>query len=152
MRSFRTNVTALHQSAFMAAERMRRRGGGSIVALSSIGTKWCFEKFGLVGPVKAAVESLVRYLAVEFESANVQVSAVAAGAIDGELLRQHPTRPRWEYLAPNGRLLTEDEVADAVIFLLTTGGFNGATVVVDGASGLRTLEPASARMSQGGQI
>src|SRR5205085_1505679 len=32
-RAFRTNVIALHQIALLAAERMRRRGGGKIVAL-----------------------------------------------------------------------------------------------------------------------
>jgi enoyl-[acyl-carrier protein] reductase III len=142
-RSFRTNVVALHQGALLAAERMRRRGGGRIVALSSIGTRFCFDWFGMLGPIKAAVEALVGYLAVELAADNVQVGAVAAGAVEGDLLRHYPGRPRWENLVPSRRLTTEEEVADAIVFLLTTSGMNGATLVVDAAGGLRTCEPVS---------
>lgn len=144
-RSFRTNVVALHQMAVPAAERMARRGGGRIVALSSIGTRYCFDYFGLVGSVKAAVEALVGYLAVELSSQNVEVTAVAAGAVDGELLRQFPGRPRWETLAPDGEMTTELQVAEAVAFLLTSRGLNGTTLVLDGGSGVRAHEPAVVR-------
>lgn len=147
-RSFRTNVVALHQASFMAAARMARRGGGRIVALSSIGTRWCFDYFGLVGSVKAAVEALVGYLAVELAPSHVEVTAVAAGAVDGELLRQFPDRPRWETQAPDGQMTTELQVADAVAFLLTSSGMNGTTVVLDGASGVRAHEPALVRLSE----
>ena len=140
-RSFRTNVVAFHQASLLAAERMRPRGGGRIVALSSIGARYCFEYFGGLGPIKAALEALVSYLAVELAPDNVEVSAVAAGAVDGALLSQYPNRPRWENLAPRRTLNTEAEVADAVLFLLTGNGLNGSTVVVDAASGLRTCEP-----------
>jgi len=148
-RSFRTNVVALHQASFMAAERMARRGGGKIVALSSIGTRSCFEYFGLVGSVKAAVEALVGYLAVELAPANVDVTAVAAGAVDGELLQYYADRPRWETLAPDGQMTTELQVADAVVFFLTANGMNGTTLVLDGASGVRTHPPAPALTSYG---
>ena len=132
------------KAAFLAAERMAPRGGGRIVALSSIGTRYCFDYFGLVGSVKAAVEALVGYLAVELAPKNVEVAAVAAGAVDGELLRQFPGRPRWETLAPDGEMTTELQVADAIAFLLTSSGLNGTTIVLDGASGIRTHEPAMA--------
>src|SRR5205085_2083682 len=42
-RAFRTNVIGLHQAALLAADQMRRRGGGKIVALSSIGAQRCLD-------------------------------------------------------------------------------------------------------------
>ncbi len=113
-RSFRTNVVAFHQASLLAAERMRPRGGGRIVALSSIGARYCFEYVtsGGSGRSKAALEALVSYLAVELAPDNVEVTAVAAGAVDGALLSHNPNRPRWRTLPPGGlstrkqRLLT----------------------------------------------
>src|SRR5262249_50802363 len=64
-KAFRTNVVALHQGALLAAPLMRRRNGGKIVAISSPGAHHHIEHFGCIGPVKAAVESLAIYLAVE---------------------------------------------------------------------------------------
>jgi acyl transferase domain-containing protein/NAD(P)-dependent dehydrogenase (short-subunit alcohol dehydrogenase family)/acyl-CoA thioesterase FadM len=142
-RCFRTNVTALHQASLLAAQRMRRRGGGKIVALSSVGTQLCFDYFGCVGPVKAAVECLVRYLAAELAADCIQVNAVTAGPVYGELLDAHPDRPRWEKLAPRGSFSTEEEVAEAVLYLLGSDGMNGAALVVDAALSLRLCESAS---------
>ncbi len=64
-RAFRTNVVGLHQGALLATELMRRRGGGRIVAISSPVSHRYAEHFGCLGPIKAAVESLTRYLAIE---------------------------------------------------------------------------------------
>ncbi|MCI0459605.1 MAG: SDR family oxidoreductase, partial [Gemmataceae bacterium] len=142
-RAYRTNVVALHQGSLLAAELMRRRGGGRIVALSSVGTHLCFQKFGCVGPVKAALECLVRYLAVELAPDGIQVNTVTAGPVYGELLDAHPGRPRWERLVPRQRLNSEEEVAESVLFLLTNSTMNGVSLVVDAAGSLRLCEPVS---------
>jgi acyl transferase domain-containing protein/NAD(P)-dependent dehydrogenase (short-subunit alcohol dehydrogenase family)/acyl-CoA thioesterase FadM len=142
-RCFRTNVVALHQGALLAAPLMRRRGGGKILALSSVGAQLCFDYFGCVGPVKAAVEALVRYLAVELAADGIQVNTVTAGPVKGDLLDSFPGRPRWERLVPRQRMITEDESAEPVLFLLTHDGMNGASLLVDAAGSLRLCEPVS---------
>jgi NAD(P)-dependent dehydrogenase (short-subunit alcohol dehydrogenase family) len=142
-RCFRTNVVALHQGALLAAELMRRRGGGKIVALSSVGAQRCFDFFGCVGPVKAAVESLVRYLAAELAQDGIQVNTVAAGPVLGELLEYYSPRPRWERLVPRQHLITEEEVVDPVLFLLAHSGMSGTALVLDAAGSLRLCEPVS---------
>jgi NAD(P)-dependent dehydrogenase (short-subunit alcohol dehydrogenase family)/acyl carrier protein len=144
-RAFRTNVVALHQAALLAAERMRQRGGGRIVAISSNGSQRYLDYFGCMGPVKAALECLVRYLAVELGPDNILVNCVSAGPVYGELLDRYPDRdrlrPSWEALVPRKRLNDEQEVAEAVQFLLTATGLNGSVLVLDAGGGQRICGP-----------
>jgi NAD(P)-dependent dehydrogenase (short-subunit alcohol dehydrogenase family)/acyl carrier protein len=140
-RAFRTNVVALHQAALLAAPLMRRRGGGKIVAISSVGAQRYLDYLGCIGTVKAAVESLVRYLAVELGADNIQVNAVSAGPVYGELMEKYPDlerlRPRCENLVPRKRLNDEHEVAEAVTFLLNSSGMSGAVLLLDAAGSQR---------------
>ncbi|MCI0459604.1 MAG: SDR family oxidoreductase [Gemmataceae bacterium] len=140
-RAFRTNVVGLHQASLLAAESMRRRGGGKIVALSSIGAQRCLDYLGCIGTVKAAVESLVRYLAVELGADNIQVNAVSAGPVYGELMEKYPDleklRPLCEALTPRQRLNTEQEVAETVAFLLSNSGMSGSILLLDAGGGQR---------------
>ncbi|XXY12987.1 SDR family oxidoreductase [Sorangium sp. So ce216] len=140
--AFRTNVIGYHQCALRAARLMERRGGGRIVALSSNGSARYLEHFGAMGAVKAAVESLTRALAVELAPRNVQVNCVSAGPIYGHVTSNYPDHerilPYWESRTPGGRLCTEEDVADAVLLLLSDGArmINGATLTVDGGGSL----------------
>ncbi|AUX43486.1 3-oxoacyl-ACP reductase [Sorangium cellulosum] len=140
--AFRTNVIGYHQCALRAARLMERHGGGRIVALSSNGSSRYLEHFGAMGAVKAAVESLTRALAVELAPRNVQVNCVSAGPIYGHVTSNYPDHerilPYWESRTPGGQLCTEDDVADAVLLLLSDGArrINGATVTVDAGGSL----------------
>ncbi|WP_437774455.1 SDR family oxidoreductase [Sorangium sp. So ce1097] len=140
--AFRTNVIGYHLCALRAARLMERHGGGRIVALSSNGSSRYLEHFGAMGAVKAAVESLTRALAVELAPRNVQVNCVSAGPIYGHVTSSYPDHerilPYWESRTPGGRLCTEEDVADAVLLLLSDGarGVNGATLTVDGGGSL----------------
>jgi enoyl-[acyl-carrier protein] reductase III len=140
-KAFRTNVVALHQGALLAADLMRKQGGGKIVAISANASQRYVDYFGCMGPVKAAVECLVRYLAIELGGDNIQVNAVAAGPVLGELLDKYPDgdrlRPMWEATVPRRRLNTEDEVAEAVMFLLTASGMNGSVMLLDAGGSQR---------------
>jgi NAD(P)-dependent dehydrogenase (short-subunit alcohol dehydrogenase family)/acyl carrier protein len=146
-RALRTNVVALHQGALLAAELMRRRGGGKIVAVSSSGSQRYLDYFGCMGPIKAAVECLVRYLAIELGADGIQVNAVSAGPIYGELLDKYPDYDRlrglWEAVVPRQRLNDEAEAADAVLFLLTNSGMNGTVLMLDAGGGQRIAAPLS---------
>ncbi|WP_437949479.1 SDR family oxidoreductase [Sorangium sp. So ce296] len=140
--AFRTNVIGYHQCALRAARLMERHGGGRIVALSSNGSSRYLEHFGAMGAVKAAVESLTRALAVELAPRNVQVNCVSAGPIYGHVTSNYPDHerilPYWESRTPGGRLCTEEDVANAVLLLLSDGArmINGATLTVDGGGSL----------------
>ncbi|WP_437849800.1 SDR family oxidoreductase [Sorangium sp. So ce363] len=140
--AFRTNVIGYHLCAMRAARLMERHGGGRIVALSSNGSSRYLEHFGAMGAVKAAVESLTRALAVELAPRNVQVNCVSAGPIYGHVTSNYPDHerilPYWESRTPGGRLCTEDDVAEAVLLLLSDGArrINGATLTVDGGGSL----------------
>lgn len=141
--AFRTNVVALHLLAMRGAPLLRRRGGGRIVALSSSSAHQYVEYQSAQGPAKAALESMVRYLALELADSNIQVNAVCCGPIYGELLSRYPEGdrlvPLWESRTPGKRLCSEQDIAHVVEFLLSDKArmINGSTVKVDGGMSLR---------------
>src|SRR2546429_3905826 len=68
------------------------RGGSSIVAVSSLGSTRVLANYVLVGTSKAALESLVRYLAVELAPRGIRVNAVSAGVARAGALEHFPDR------------------------------------------------------------
>lgn len=136
--AFRTNVVALQLLATRGAALMKRRGGGRIVALSSYSAHQYVEYQSCQGPVKAAVEALVRYLAVELADSNIQINAVCCGPLYGDLLSKYPEGerliPQWESQTPGNKLCSEQDIAYTVEFLLSDKArmLNGSTVTVDG--------------------
>ncbi|MGH7163166.1 MAG: enoyl-[acyl-carrier-protein] reductase FabL [Planctomycetota bacterium] len=131
------NARALVPLARGAVELMGDRGG-SIVAVSSLGATRAIPFYGAVGASKAALESLVRHLAVENAARNVRVNVVSGGAVDTDALKFFPNRE--EILrdslkrTPAGRLVTPGDMADAVLFLVSDLAkmVHGQTLVVDG--------------------
>ena len=142
-KAFTTNVIALHQASLLAAPLMDRSGGGKILAISSPGAQRYIEHFGCQGPVKAALESLVRYLAVELGPRNIQVNALSAGPLYGELLDKYPEGerliPYWESRTATGRLGSEEQVTEAVAFLLSRASdpISGAVLLADSTGSQR---------------
>src|SRR6266511_466791 len=78
------NARALLSLARAAVPQMPN--GASIVAVSSLGSTRVLEDYVLVGTSKAALESLVRYLAVELAPRGIRVNAVSAGVVETEAL------------------------------------------------------------------
>jgi enoyl-[acyl-carrier protein] reductase III len=116
--------------------------GSSIVALSSLGARRVLDDYLLVGVSKAALEALVRYLAVELAPRDVRVNAVSAGLVDTGALEHFEQRDEWlesfRARTPAGRLVAPSEVADAVCFLASEAAamIRGQTLVVDGGFSL----------------
>ena len=116
--------------------------GGSIVAISSLGASRVLENYVLVGTSKAALESLVRYLAVELAPRGIRVNAVSAGVVETEALDHFPNREQMLESArrrtPAGRMVEPRDVADAVVFLCSplSEMVCGQTLVVDGGFSL----------------
>jgi enoyl-[acyl-carrier protein] reductase I len=58
-----------------------RRGGGSILTLTYLGSERVFPNYNVMGVAKAALEATVRYLASDLGPDNVRVNAISAGPI-----------------------------------------------------------------------
>jgi enoyl-[acyl-carrier protein] reductase III len=116
--------------------------GSSIVAISSLGSVRVLEDYVLVGVSKAAIETLVRYLAVELAPRGIRVNAVSAGLVETGALDHFPDREGmlayYRSRTPAGRLVEPPEVADAVCYLASPAAemVRGHTLVVDGGYAL----------------
>ena len=116
---------------------METRGGGSIVALTFLGSDRVFPNYNVMGVAKAALESAVRYLAADLGPQNIRVNAVSAGpiktlaavGIGGFSSILNVVRER----APLRRTVETSEVADAAVFLLGPAGrgVTGEVLMVD---------------------
>jgi enoyl-[acyl-carrier protein] reductase III len=132
------NARALLSLARAAAPSMP--AGASIVAISSLGAQRVLENYALVGTSKAALEALVRYLAVEL-APEIRVNAVSAGVVDTAALDHFPNREEMMALGarnPAGRLVTPEDVAAAVAFLCSPAAemIRGQVLVGDGGFSL----------------
>jgi enoyl-[acyl-carrier protein] reductase III len=112
--------------------------GSRVIAVSSLGSIRAIENYTTVGASKAALESLVRHLAVELGPRGIRVNTVSAGAVDTDALKKFPNRDLILETAikrtPLGRLVTPDDVADVTLFLCSnlSNMIQGQVVTVDG--------------------
>jgi enoyl-[acyl-carrier protein] reductase III len=111
--------------------------GSSIVAISSLGSVRVLENYTLVGTSKAALEALVRYLAVELAPRGIRVNAVSAGVVETGALEHFPNREAMLASGarnPAGRIVRPEDVAGVVSFLCSPDAemIRGQTIVIDG--------------------
>jgi enoyl-[acyl-carrier protein] reductase III len=134
------NAFALLALTQAAAPQMQP--GSSIVAVSSLGSIRVLDNYVVVGTSKAALESLVRYLAVELAPQGIRVNAVSAGVVETEALDHFPNKDKMVSIGrertPAGRLVEPADVADAVAWLCSPEAemVRGHTLVVDGGFSL----------------
>jgi enoyl-[acyl-carrier protein] reductase III len=112
--------------------------GAAVVAISSLGAVRSLPYYTVVGASKAAIESLARHLATELGPRGIRVNVVSAGAVDTDALKHFPNREELlsSTLAktPLGRILEPEDVARAVLFLVSdlSAMVTGSTLFVDG--------------------
>lgn len=135
--------TALDISAYSliklvkAAEPLLEKEGGSVVALTYLGSVRAVPNYNVMGIAKAALESAIRYLALELGKKNIRVNGVSAGpvstlaarGISGFTMMLEGHRNR----APLGRNVEVEEVANTAFFLLSplASGITGEILYVD---------------------
>jgi NAD(P)-dependent dehydrogenase (short-subunit alcohol dehydrogenase family) len=113
--------------------------GGRIVAISGLDRIFAVADHGLIGAGKAAVEAMVRNLAMELGPRGITVNAVVPGACRTESLeRALERKPGSEQplvdCIPMGRLATPADVGGVVAFLCSPAAayVTGTSILVDG--------------------
>ena len=110
---------------------------GALLTLSYLGSERVVQNYNVMGLAKASLESNVRYMASSLGRKNIRVNAISAGPIKtlaasgitgfNEILKH------VEEKAPLKRNITQEEVANAALFLLSehSSGITGQTIYVD---------------------
>ena len=125
------------------AAAVEARGGGRIVALSSLGARRYLPGYAAIGSAKAALENLVRYLAVDLAPMNIRVNCVSGGPIDTDSLNyvmaEASERAHVVDATPLGRIGEPEDLAKVVSFLCgpDSDWITGQTLVADGGLSLR---------------
>jgi 3-oxoacyl-[acyl-carrier protein] reductase len=144
VRTFDLNLFHAVRAIRAAVPHMQRGGGGSVVSISSI-SGWKPGPRAQYGAAKAGEIFLAGALAWELAAQRIRVNTVSPGSImfpgggwdrfRTERAERFAEFERREF--PWGRLGTPEEVADAVVFLLSdrAAWINGANIAVDGAQG-----------------
>jgi enoyl-[acyl-carrier protein] reductase I len=116
---------------------LMKRNGGSIVALSYLGSRRVVPKYNVMGTAKAALEQSVKHLASELGRSHIRVNAISAGPVStlsargisgfSEMAQHH------RKLSPLGRRIKASEVGDAALFLCSdlASGITGEVMFVD---------------------
>lgn len=120
-----------------AAEPLLEKEGGSIVALTYLGSQKVIPNYNVMGLAKASLESAIRYLASDLGQKNIRVNGVSAGPLNTlaargisgftAMLENHRQRAALK------RNVEVSEVANAAFFLLSplASGITGEILYVD---------------------
>src|SRR5436190_14593386 len=101
---------------------MERRGGGSVLTLTYLGSQRVFTNYNVMGVAKAALEASVRYLAADLGAKNIRVNAISAGPIKtlaASGIGDFRYILRWNELnSPLRRTVTIEDVGEAAAYFL----------------------------------
>ena len=111
-----TDLTGVYNMIHASLPSMRRRGGGSIINVSSV---WGIYGGSCESAAKAGVIGLTKALSRELGPSGIRVNCVAPGVIDTDMMAKFSQADRQQLIdsTPLGRLGTGDDVAGAMLFL-----------------------------------
>jgi len=141
---FHTNVVAGMMLTGLATPHLEREGG-AVIFMGSVHTRRAFTGASPYAATKGAVEALTKVLAAELGSKNIRVNCIVPGAILTEinqragLFDDEAAAARLDAMASShvlGRIGTEQEIAEAMDYLIRAEWTTGTSVEVDGGLGL----------------
>jgi NAD(P)-dependent dehydrogenase (short-subunit alcohol dehydrogenase family) len=120
-----------------ATPHLVARGGGSIVNLSSVAVSFGIGRAGVYTSIKGALDAFTRQQAAELAPQGIRVNAVAPGPVSTPGSNTVIDAAGWESRrarTPLRRLATAEDVADAVVYLVSDQARSvaGVTLKVDG--------------------
>ena len=140
----RTNVTGVWLTLKFGVEPMKKRGAGSIIAISSIAGVIGFPGLAPYVASKHAVYGLVKTIALELGESKVRVNAIGPGPIDNRMMQSvtdqmapgnsDTMRSGIEQMVALKRFGTNEEVANLALFLASdeSSYCSGGMYLVDG--------------------
>jgi len=123
------------------AEKLMK-DGGTLLTMSYCGSEKVVPNYGIMGPVKAALECVVRYLAYDLGPKKIRVHAVSPGPIKtraGSGIREFDLLiQQSEQQAPLRQLADIDDVGETAAFLCEPGAarLTGSVMYVDGGTNI----------------
>jgi meso-butanediol dehydrogenase / (S,S)-butanediol dehydrogenase / diacetyl reductase len=139
------NVGSIFLLAHFGIPELKKRGGGSIVNLSSVQGYACQRGVAAYATSKGAVHSLTRALALDHAKDRIRVNSISPGSIRTPMLARSAANfgpdvetetmfERFGAAHPLGRIGTPEEVAELAAFLVSdkAGFCTGGDYLVDG--------------------
>ncbi|MEN0054654.1 MAG: SDR family oxidoreductase [Mucilaginibacter sp.] len=128
------------QGSFFLAQRAARqiiqqKSGGSILFMSSVTGHQAHKDLAAYGMTKAGLEMLAKSLVVELSEHQITVNTVAPGAtLTERTMEDAAYQDTWARITPMGRAGTVQDVANAVLFMVSPQArqITGQNIVVDG--------------------
>lgn len=145
-KTFAISVVAFVIGCQRSAELMKGRSG-KIVAISGYDTHTYLPRHGVLGAAKSALETLVKYFAVELAPLGINVNAINPGFLATTstqiYMGEHYNKIKTlnEKITPRGRVTSGKEIADVVLYLCSNEAdwICGQTIRADG--GLSHIQP-----------
>lgn len=132
----RLNLQGSFFLAQKAAKQMiQQQSGGSILFMSSVTGHQAHKNLAAYGMTKAALEMLAKNLVIELSEHQITVNTVAPGATLTERTQEDAEyKATWSRITPMGRAATVEDVANAVLFMVSPGArhITGQNIMVDG--------------------
>lgn len=132
------NISAYSLTAVTKAARGLMTEGGSIVTLTYLGGERVVKNYNIMGVAKASLDASVKYLANDLGREGIRVNSISAGPIRTLSAKGisdfNKVVEEFESCAPLRRTVTQEEVGDAALFLMSdlSRGITGETLHVDG--------------------
>ena len=137
-------LTAVDVSAYTlvslssaAVPLFEKAGGGAVLAMTFNAVERVVPSYNAMAIAKAALETCVRYLAVDLGPRNIRVNTISAGPLKtlsaSAVKGISQARDLWETRSPLRRNITQDEVGNVAVFLASewARSITGSTIYAD---------------------